>query len=113
MISTNTSTNFINVMNNFNTEEDRKELLDSPEFHDWMIGLLNEMYPVTVTFTKKDGTNRVMKCTRNMEVIPADKHPSGKTIESDSKNIKVFDLDKNEWRSFNQTSITRIEFTIE
>lgn len=111
MITSNTGTNFINVMSN--KQEDIKEILDSDYFNEWLIGLLNEIYPITISFTKKDGTNRVMKCTRNLEVIPSDKHPSGNNETENKRNIKVFDLDKQEWRSFNQTSIKRIEFDIE
>jgi hypothetical protein len=111
MISTNTGTNFINVMSS--EPEKLNEILDSTEFHDWMVMLLSEEFPITVTFNKKDGTSRTMKCTRNGVNIPEDKHPKGTTEnESASKAIKVFDLDKQEWRSFLQTSITRIEFDL-
>ena len=110
MISTNTGTNFINVMGN---EQDKiNEILDSTEFYDWMIGVLAQ-HEVTVTFNKKDGTSRTMKCTRNSAFIPEDKLPKDSTkTESASKAIKCFDLDKQEWRSFIQTSLTRIEFDI-
>lgn len=113
MITTNTTTNFINVMNSNNNEKELNEILDSDYFNEWLVALLNESYPTTITFTKKDGTTRVMKCTRNMDNIPQDKHPSGKLENDNNKNIRVFDLDKQEWRSFNQTSIKRIEFSIE
>lgn len=111
MITTNTGTNFLNIMNNDQVK--LNEILDSPDFYDWMITLLSEKYPITITFNKKDGTSRTMKCTRNNENIPADKLPKGiQENESASKNIKCFDVDKQEWRSFIQTSITRIEFDI-
>ncbi len=60
----------------------------------------------TVTFTKKDGTERVMKCTRNPSFIPSEYHPktSIETTESED-NIRVFDVEKNGWRSFNFTSL--------
>lgn len=65
--------------------------------------LLQEMQTgvVKVTFTKADGTTRVMNCTRNLELIPTDKHP--KTIPSNSDQtdrITAFDIDAAGWRSF-------------
>lgn len=62
----------------------------------------------TVTFTKKDGTVRVMNCTRDPKLIPSEYHPKttedNTTLES-SDNIRVFDLENNGWRSFNFSSI--------
>lgn len=62
---------------------------------------------VTVTFTKKDGTDRVMRCTRNGDMIPVESHPkTSDTPQDDSSDIiKAFDLDINEWRSFNYTTM--------
>lgn len=61
---------------------------------------------VTVTFAKKDGTDRTMRCTRNGNLIPIDFHPkTSDTPQDESDNIKAFDLDKNEWRSFNYTTL--------
>jgi hypothetical protein len=62
----------------------------------------------TVTFTKKDGSDRVMVCTRAPSLIPAEFQP--KTSETDetveaSDNIRVFDVEKQGWRSFNFASI--------
>lgn len=89
-----------------------QEVLASTEFRDWMEGLLKEEYPITVTFIKKDGTERMMRCTKNMQKIPVDHHP--KTIaDHHESNIRVYDLDNEGWRSFTPTSIKRIEFTIE
>ena len=42
---------------------------DSKLFKKWLKGCL-AFGPVTVTFTKKDGTERVMKCTLKEDVIP-------------------------------------------
>lgn len=65
---------------------------------------------VKVTFTKKDGTVREMLCTRKPTIIPADKHPKGLIVESDeATTIRVFDMDKDEWRSFIVDSVTAFE----
>jgi WYL_2, Sm-like SH3 beta-barrel fold len=60
----------------------------------------------TVRFTKVDGSEREMRCTLSDVHIPTDKHP--KTSQSSStagSAIRVFDLDKSEWRSFRLESL--------
>jgi len=62
--------------------------------------------PVSVTFTKADGTDRVMKCTKWMDLIPEQNHPKKEsTGDNTSDNITVFDLEKGGWRSFNITKV--------
>jgi hypothetical protein len=39
-------------------------------FREWVTGILKSTPEVTVTFTKKDGTERVMKCTLDPAVLP-------------------------------------------
>jgi hypothetical protein len=88
------------------------ELLASPEFKDWMLEHLAES-EVTVTFTKKDGSDRVLRCTRNVAVIPAEHAPKNEkptAIKTDA--IAAFDLDINEWRSFNLSAVKRIEWDL-
>lgn len=62
----------------------------------------------TVTFTKKDNTVRVMRCTNNLALIPTEKHPTRTTSANPEVN-RVYDLDINEWRSFRKSSILKIE----
>jgi hypothetical protein len=64
---------------------------------------------ITVTFTKKDGTERVMHCTRNMAAIPEDKHPKGSGKEKAAHLIVAFDLKKGEWRSFGEESVLSVQ----
>lgn len=61
--------------------------------------------PTTVVFTKKDGTTRTMQCTRKIELIPVDQRPKNSIQEENSDNIRVYDLEKNGWRSFNFSNI--------
>jgi hypothetical protein len=85
-----------------------------PKLHKWLKGVLVST-PVTVTFTKVDGTERVMKCTLEADKLPAVelKEDAKPRKQSDStKALRVFDLDKKEWRSFTIKNIKRIEFTI-
>ena len=81
---------------------------------EWIKSLLQKS-TVTVTFVKADGTDREMLCTLNWDHIPTDKAPKetpttpidGIVKESkkprklpDPHSLRVFDLEKQEWRSF-------------
>ena len=61
-----------------------------------------------VTFTKVDGTERKMRCTTKSDLIPNEKHPTGKHTYNDELTARVFDLDLQEWRSFKWDNV--IEF---
>ncbi len=78
---------------------------------------ISEEDVVTVKFTKKDGTDRVMKCTLNFERIPKELRPKGvklidilKKIQK-SKILSVFDLEKMGWRSipFERTDWLKVD----
>ena len=77
----------------------------------WLKDIL-KLNPVTITFTKKDGTERIMKCTLQSELLPVvEPKPvvEGKEPRKESTtSMRVFDLDKNEWRSFTIRSIKHI-----
>ena len=79
------------------------------KFRDWLRGLLKSEV-VDLTFTKKDGTIRKMKCTLSEEKLP----PQGETKarKENIESLPVFDLEKNEWRAFRYDSITEIKFTL-
>lgn len=77
---------------------------------DWVRSLLQKG-AVTVTFVKADGTERAMLCTLDHTQIPetpAKPVPVDGIVreskkprkEPDPHSIRVFDLDKQEWRSF-------------
>lgn len=90
---------------------------------DWIKSLLY-VGPITVTFTKADGTERAMRCTLNWSMIPA---ATPKTVdnridelvteakkerktpkEPDPAVIKVFDLEASAWRSFRMDRLRRV-----
>ena len=83
-------------------------------FKKWLTGHL-KYGPVTLTFTKKDGSDRIMKCTTNPTYIMF-KDPSILESKSDRKVnedvMPVFDLDAGGWRSFRWDSIKSVAFTI-
>jgi len=61
---------------------------------------------VRVTFTKKDGTERKMKCTLNENMMP--QFETVKTNQAKDVNrevIKCWDLEKEAWRSFRVDSV--------
>lgn len=70
-------------------------------------GLLERLSEGTcsVTFTKVDGTERTMKCTKNFDLIPSDKVPSGTGTVAKQGVISVFDIEANGWRSFRPESV--------
>lgn len=85
---------------------------------DWVRSLLQQS-PVTVTFVKADGTVRDMQCTLNWDLIPADKHPGQPPVdgivkeskqrkEPDPHSLRVFDIEKKEWRSFRFDRLQKI-----
>ena len=64
---------------------------------------------VTVSFTKKDGTDREMLCTLSESLIPSDKKPKTENTKFSDDALRVFDLDKKEWRSFRWDSIKTVK----
>jgi len=82
------------------------------EFESWLRGMLGTD-TVTVTFTKKDGTERVMNCTTNPDVVPKIEIKEGATPRKQSETtVRVFDTDIKEWRSFTTKSIKQINVTL-
>lgn len=88
---------------------------------DWVRSLLQKQ-PITVSFVKADGTVRNMNCTLNWDMIPEAKHPKGPSTgsidgivreskqrrEPDEHSLRVFDVEKQEWRSFRFDRLQKI-----
>ena len=85
--------------------------INTKEGRDWLKSLLHER-EVTVFFTKKDGTERELRCTLAESKIPQEKLPknSGKSKSDDA--LAVFDVEKSAWRSFRWDSVTKIDFQL-
>lgn len=60
---------------------------------------------VLIEFVKLDGSQRRMLCTQNSAIIDGKKIPTGQK-EPNKGIITVFDLEKNDWRSMRESSIT-------
>ena len=68
----------------------------------------------TVSFIKKDGTERVMRCTLNPDLLPLPKVNESKVTtrperKKSDTSLAVYDLDAQGWRSFVITSIKNVK----
>jgi hypothetical protein len=78
----------------------------------WLQGALKTNI-VDVTFIKKDGTERLMKCTLDPALLPkVEIKEDAKPRKESTTSMRVFDTEKNEWRSFTIRSIRNVKFTI-
>jgi hypothetical protein len=95
------------ALNNFSEK-------DLALFKKWLRSCL-KFGPVDLTFTKKDGTERVMKCTTSPTIIMF-KDPSILESKREKKPnedvMPVYDLENNSWKSFRWESIKRVQITI-
>lgn len=83
-------------------------------FKKWLKSHL-DFGPVTVTFTKVDGSERIMECTTNSELIPKVEQASSESKKEKKKSdeaITVYDLQANGWRSFRWDSVKQVRFTL-
>ena len=62
-----------------------------------------------VVFTKSNGEERVMMCTTNEFEIPIDELPKGTGPTHTSEVQRVFDVEKQAWRSFRWDSVISVE----
>jgi hypothetical protein len=88
----------------------------SEEFKQHLKEMLHGNEEITVKFTKKDGSDRTMLCTLNEQKIPFDKLPKLKetteetpAVASIVDAVRVFDIEKQEWRSFRFDSIKSVK----
>jgi len=96
------------------------------QIREWIKGLLQNS-EINVTFTKADGTDRDMLCTLDHSRIPvsvAKPVPTTAPVdgivresrkprkEPDPHSIRVFDLEKQEWRSFRFDRLRKVTATL-
>ena len=68
-------------------------------------------HDASITFTKKDGTTRVMKCTlREGVAIPYEKK-TDRVREAKEDILPVWDLEADSWRSVTVSTIQTIELS--
>ena len=66
-----------------------------------------------VLFTKKDGTERLMKCTLNMDYIPEEMKQfqlyKGEKVLENLDILKVYDTEVQGWRSFTLANVKYVK----
>lgn len=84
-------------------------------FKKWLKSHLN-CGPVTVVFTKKDGTERVMECTTSPSLVPVEPIVEGAEPKREKKVNEevcpVYDLEAKHWKSFRWDSIKQVKFVL-
>ena len=82
------------------------------QFSDWLKGML-QAEKVEVTFTKADGTERVMNCTLHPDLLPkVEIKEDAKPRKESTTAMRVYDLDKKEWRSFTIKKVNKIQIAL-
>jgi hypothetical protein len=100
-------------MIDFTNPDNLKEMNDVTEatLHSWLKAIL-QLGPATITFTKVDGTERVMKCTLEAKdlppIVPLAEGKTPRKETTSTKALRVFDLEKKEWRSFTVKNLKQI-----
>lgn len=74
--------------------------------------IINVNGNVTIEFVKSDGTVRRMNCTLAESKIPTEKAPKSTGKSKNNETLAVFDLEKQDWRSFRWDSVKKIEFNL-
>jgi hypothetical protein len=101
------------MIENMNVYEPDQNTLDNDieVFRGWLKGVLT-VQPATITFTKKDGTERVMNCTLRGDMLPVVEIKEDKAPRKQNDSIlSVYDLDAQGWRSFTINTVKRVSFT--
>ena len=80
--------------------------LDVEKKNSWLKSELAER--IEVTFTKVDGTQRVMNCTLKEDLLP-ERKATGSTRAVNHEVISVWDLDQNAWKSFRVSNVTQVK----
>lgn len=85
--------------------------LNTPEGRKWLKEMLHNG-PMKVTFTKKDGTDRLMNCTLQEGVVVPHEKTTERVKDENPEVVAVWDLDKGAWRSFRLDSVKNVELSI-
>jgi hypothetical protein len=77
-----------------------------------MINLLKEN-TVFVTFDKRDGSERTMKCTLMDKVAIPHEKTTDRVKEPNPNILPVWDIDSNAWRSFRLDTIKHVSYDVQ
>lgn len=94
-------------------EKTEKNAFSDENGREWLRELLRERV-VGITFTKKDGTERVMQATLSENFIPeaTNTENSATTRKKSDEALAVWDVEAEGWRSFRWDSVKTINFTL-
>ena len=94
-------------------DSDEKNAFADENGRQWLKDLLHERV-VGVTFTKKDGTERVMQATLSENFIPeaTNTENSATTRKKSDEALAVWDVEAEGWRSFRWDSIKSVNFSL-
>lgn len=65
---------------------------------------------IQIKFTKKDGTERVMKCTLQEGVVVPYERKTDRVVERTDNNLAVWDVEAAAWRSVNLDTIKEVDY---
>jgi hypothetical protein len=92
--------------------EEPAHAFDTQSGKDWLKSMLNDGV-ATITFTKSDGTERVMKCTLDRKMVPEPKVVHESRLRSISPDVlPVYDIEAQGWRSFRWDSVTKVDIKL-
>lgn len=74
-----------------------------------LVNNLRQQY-ADITFTKKDGTLRVMKCTLKEGIAIPHERKTDRVRESKDNILPVWDIEADAWRSVNIETIESVRF---
>jgi hypothetical protein len=96
-----------------NDDSDEKNAFADENGREWLKNLLTERV-IGVTFTKKDGTERVMQATLSESYIPQAERgeDSSPTRKKSTEALAVWDTEVQGWRSFRWDSIKSVNFSL-
>ena len=66
-------------------------------------------YIISITFTKKNGEERIMKCTLKDEYIISEEKKSVSIRKENVEVLPVWDLENSAWRSFRINSVKEVK----
>lgn len=64
--------------------------------------------PVRVQFNKKDGSERIMYCTLNQDLIPIDLQSYGSKAREYEDMLTVYDVEADGWRTINFNGVVEV-----
>ncbi len=69
-------------------------------------------FVAVITFTKKDGTERVMKCTLKQDIAIPHERKTERVKEPKDDLLPVWDIDTGAWRTITVPNILTVEIKV-